>query len=793
MKGGPSQQDGDRELSVGLTGAEAAQRLAEEGRNTLPERSTPPLLVFLGKFWSPVPWMLEAAIAVETLLGRVGDAIGIGLLLGLTAALAFFQENRAERALNLLRQKWVGMARVFRDGSWLRIPVTEIVRGDRIHLRVGDLVPADAWLQSGAVAVDESSLTGEPFAKEKEGGAILYGGTVIRKGEATGEVFATGARTSFGRISGLVSSARAPSQVEQTIFRIVRWLVGIDAVLVILVFGYGLVHSLPLSEVLPFALVLLITSVPAALPATFAMTSALGAQELAKRGVLVRRLAAVENAATMDILLADKTGTVTNNEAVLLDVVALAPVTREELLTWGAMASLEASEDPLDRAIFALAKKEQLPLPEESQLSFTPFDPSTKSSGADFQRDANHFRVLKGAPSAIERTVGGFSAAVAQTVETLSSRGLRVLAVASGSPERLRLAGFLGFSDPVRNDSQSLVSRLQDLGIRVLLVTGDAVPAARAVAREVGIGSRVCPSPIPPSAGENDWLDSCDIFANVFPEEKFRIVDRLQKAGHVTGMTGDGVNDAPALRQADVGIAVSTACDVAREAASIALTNPGLMDIVAAVEASREIYERMLTYILNKIIKTVEVAVFLTIGLFSAGIFLLTPFLGVLLLLTNDFITMSLASDRVRIPVRCRRWPIRSVVLAAGSFAICLLALSYTIFWLGAHWLGLDTDHLQTLIFAWLAFSGQGMVYVVRERRRTAGPRPGFWLLISSLGGVVLVAFVATVGVGMAPLPWPIVITLLGVLAIFLTMLTLVRAKIFSFFGLDGGERAASR
>jgi len=771
----------------GLSREEAVRRIAVEGPNTLPERLRPPLLDFLGKFWAPVPWMLEAAIAVETLLQRIGDAIGIGVLLLLTAALAFFQESRAERALRLLRRHWSGTARVFRDRVWQRIPLTEIVRGDWIHLRVGDVVPADARLQSGAVEVDESSLTGEPFTRGKEAGAIVYGGTVIRKGEATGEVFATGARSSFGRIADLVSSARAPSQVEQTIFQIVRWLIGIDGVLVVLVFGYGLVHSLPLSEVLPYALVLLITSVPAALPATFAMTSALGAQELARKGVLVRRLAAVENAATMDILVADKTGTITTNEAVLQEISPLSPATRDELVSWGAIASLEASEDPLDCAILALAKREGLPLPEENQVSFTPFDPSTKYSGADFARNGSRFRVLKGAPSAVEHAVGGFPADALATIERLSSRGLRVLAVAAGSPGGLRLTGFLGFSDPVRSDSHSLVARLQELGIRVLLVTGDAVAAARAVAREVGIGSRVCGTPLPPIAGKSDPIDSCDIFAGVFPEEKFRIVDRLQKVGHVTGMTGDGVNDTPALRQADVGIAVSGACDVAREAASIALTSPGLMDIVAAVEMSREIYERMLTYILNKIIKTVEVAVFLTAGLLFTGIFVLTPFLGVLLLLTNDFITMSLASDRVRIPVRCRRWPIRSVVLTAGSFALCLLALSFTIFSLGVHWLQLDTAHLQTLVFAWLAFSGQGMVYVVRARSQTAGPLPGSWLWMSSLGGIVIVSLLVIAGVGMAPLPWPVVIGLLGTLAIFLAALSLVRMRIFSFFGLEGG------
>ncbi|MGD9897022.1 MAG: HAD-IC family P-type ATPase [Candidatus Methylacidiphilaceae bacterium] len=788
MKEDLFQQLMDSDPAGGLTGQEAAKRLAAEGRNTLPEQHLPPALAFLGKFWAPVPWMLEAALALEVLLRRIGDAIGIGMLLVLTAVLAFFQENRAEHALRLLRQKWIGTARILRDRVWQRIPVTEIVRGDWIHLRVGDVVPADARLRSGAVEVDESSLTGEPFARGKEAGAIVYGGTVIRKGEATGEVFATGARTSFGRVAGLVSSARAPSQMEQTIFQVVRWLIGIDAVLVVLVFGYGLIHALSLSEVLPYALVLLITSVPAALPATFAMTSAFGAQELAKKGVLVRRLAAIENAATMDVLVADKTGTLTTNEAVLQEVLPLSPTTREELLSWGAIASLEASEDPLDRSILALAKREQVPLPDQNLVSFTPFDPSTKSSGADFLRNGHPFHVIKGAPSAVERAVGGFSAEVAGAVERLSSRGMRVLAVAAGGPESLRLAGFLGFSDPVRANSRSLVARLQELGVRMLLVTGDAVAAAQEVAREVGIGLRVGHIPLPPIVEKTDSIDFCDIFAGVFPEEKFRIVDHLQREGHVTGMTGDGVNDAPALRQAEVGIAVSTACDVAREAASIALTNPGLMDIVAAVETSREIYERMLTYILNKIIKTVEVAVFLTAGLLFTGIFVLTPFLGVLLLLTNDFITMSLASDRVRIPVRCHRWPIRSVVLTAGSFALCLLTLSFTVFWLGVHWLKLDTNRLQTLVFVWLAFSGQGMVYIVRERSRMAGPPPGVWLLICSFGSIAVVSLLAAVGIGMAPLPWSVLIGLLGVLALFLAALSLVRAKIFSFFGLQGDD-----
>ncbi|VVM04958.1 H+-transporting ATPase [Methylacidimicrobium cyclopophantes] len=786
MKEELSQKLEGGELSGGLSNQEAAKRLAVEGPNTIPERSRAPLLVFLSKFWAPVPWMLEAAIVMEVLLRRIGDAIGIGILLILTALLSFFQENRAERALRLLRRKWVGMARVFRDQAWQRVPVPEIVRGDRIHLRVGDIVPADARLESGVVGIDESSLTGEPFAKEKGAGAVVYGGTVVRKGEATGEVFATGPRTTFGRIAGLVSSAKAPSQVEETIFRIVRWLIGIDAVLVVFVFGYGLSHRLPLSEVLPYALVLLITSVPAALPATFAITGALGAQELARKGVLVRRLAAVENAATMDILAADKTGTVTTNEAALREIWSLPPATREELLLWGAMASLEASEDPLERAIFTAAKTAKLGSFEGDRVSFTPFDPSTKSSSAVYQRNGSRFRVIKGAPDAIERAVGGLSPEADEMLERFSSQGLRILAVAAGTPEQLRFVGFLGFSDPVRRDSRSLVARLHELGIRVILVTGDTVAAARAVAREVGIGSRVCRSPDPSEVESRDSIELCDIFAGVFPEDKFRIVDRLQRAGHVVGMTGDGVNDAPALRQAEVGIAVNTACDVAREAASIALTNPGLMDIVAAVETSREIYERMLTYILNKIIKTVEIAVFLTAGLFSTGIFVLTPFLGVLLLLSNDFITMSLASDRVRIPARCRRWPIRSVVFAAGSFALCLLGLSFAVFWVGIHWLKFDANQLQTLVFAWLAFSGQGMVYVVRERSGMPGPLPGFWLLFCSAGAVLLVSFLAVAGVGMAPLPLVVVVGLLGTLAIFLAALFLIRARIFSFFGLQG-------
>jgi H+-transporting ATPase len=763
----------------GLRSGEAERRLREYGPNAVKEESPRSWLVFLGKLWAPVPWMLEAAIGLELLLGRRGEAIAVTALLLFNALVSFAQEHRAQRALVLLRQRLTVQARVRRDGRWLRLGAQALVPGDVIHLRVGDLVPADARLADGQLLVDQSPLTGESLPKDLAPGDTAYAGAVVKRGESTAEVVATGARTYFGKTAELVRTAQSPSHLEVLIFRIVKRLVALDLLLVVAVVTYALLTAAPLAEVLPFALMLLVASVPVALPATFALATALGAQGLAGRKVLVTRLAAIEDAAAMDVLCSDKTGTLTQNHLAVADVKAYAPHTPDDVLRWATLACDEATQDPIDLAILAAAQERHVLSALPERIQFMPFDPATKRSEAVLREAGRLVHALKGAPPMIASLVAIPGAEMARDVEVLAAQGFRVLAVAGGPPETPALMGLVSLQDPPRPDSRAIVRSLQDLGVRVVMVTGDGLATARVVAAQVGIGDRACAANALRTGIDSRALAS-DIFAGVFPDDKFRLVQALQEQGHVVGMTGDGVNDSPALKQAEVGIAVSSATDVAKASASLILTSPGLGDIVAAVETARRIYQRMLTYTLNKIIKTVEVSLFLTLGLILTGAFITTPRLIVLLLIANDFVTMSIATDRVSFARAPDRWQVPHLVTSAVALALPLLGVSFTGLWIGRSYATLDVAQLQTLVFVILVFSGQATVYLVRERRHFWSSRPSWWMIASSLGDIAIVSTLATRGWLMAPIPIWLVATLLGLSLTYLIGADVVKIRVFA-------------
>ena len=761
----------------GLSSAEAARRLRELGPNSVPQEKRRPLRALALKFWAPVPWMLEVAVVLELALGKFDEAAVIAALLVLNAVLAFAQEGRADRALDLLRGRLSARARVLRDGRWQVVPAGELVPGDAIHLRLGDIVPADVRIGSGQMLLDQSALTGESLPVEAEAGASAYAGSTVRRGEATGEVTATGTRTYFGRTAELVRTAKTVTHLEGLIFTIVRYLVALDVALVVALLAYAIATGLPLTDTLPFALVLLVASVPAALPATFTLAQAFGAQELAHRGVLVTRLSAIEEAAAMDVLATDKTGTITENRLALTALQASAPRTEEELLRFAALASDEATQDPIDLAVLAAARARGALRVAAERLSFEPFDPSTKRSEALVREGDARLRVVKGAPLAVAALVAGTPDVRAAT-ERLAAGGQRVIAVAAGPEGALELVGLLALSDPPRADSAQLIASLRALGVRVVMVTGDGLETARAVAAQVGIGARACTAEALRQGGAAPALD-CDVYAGVLPEDKFNLVRALQRAGHVVGMTGDGVNDAPALKQAEVGIAVSSATDVAKASASVVLTNPGLAEVVAAVETSRRIYQRMLTYTLNKIVKTLEIAVFLSVGVMLTGVFVVTPLLMVLLLFTNDFVTMTIATDRVSFSPQPDRWRVPELMRTAAALAAVILALSFTVFFVGRDWLHLPLAQLQTLVFVMLVLSGQGTVYVVRERRHFWRSRPSAWLLAATAADIALVAFLALEGILMAPVAPGLLAALAAAVLAMLLALDFLKLRIF--------------
>ena len=769
----------------GLSKTEAKKLIQEFGPNAIPEQKKHIWLVFLRKMWAPVPWMLEASILLELVLGKYIEAGIIGALVIFNALMSTLQESRAQNALALLKKRLTVSARVLRDGSWQMIPSIELVPGDIVYLRMGDLIPADLNLISGQVQLDQSTLTGESLPVDAEKDASVYAGTTVRRGEATGKVVLTGIHTRFGKTAELVRVAKNTGQLEKIVFSIAKNLVILDAVLVIVVLIYALLSGLPMSDLLPFALILLVASVPVALPATFTLATALGALDLAKNGVLVTRLSAIEEAASMQVLCTDKTGTLTENKLEVTEIKAFSPYTELDVIRLAAMASDEATQDPLDKAILEKAKQEKIDIDiNKNRQRFIPFESATKRSEAFFDENGHTLRVMKGAPQIVSAFDTKLALQFTQEVETLASQGLRVLAIASGTDDAVQVAGLVGLQDPPRPDSARLVSRLKNLGIRIVMITGDGLLTAQAIAAKIGIGDHACSSE---TLNNASWAsqNECDVYAEVLPEAKFKLVQNYQQAGLTVGMTGDGVNDAPALKQADVGVAVSSATDVAKAAASLVLTSPGLENLVSAIETSRQIYQRMLTYTLNKIIKTIEIAFFLSFGLIFTHTFVTTTLLMVLLLFTNDFVTMTISTDRVKASQMPNHWNVRSIVMGSIFIALPILGLSFGIFGYAQNVLQLPLANLQTLLFVMLVYSGQGTIYLVRERNHFWHSLPSKWMLIGTTVDILVVGLLATQGILMAPIPTLLVMEVLGVIGLYLILLDFVKVPIFSKLNLN--------
>jgi H+-transporting ATPase len=778
MDHGP-EASGEFEGAIGgLTSAEAQQRLEAFGPNEIPEPHRRPVLALLAKVWGPIPWMLEITIVIQVLLGKRREAAIVGALLAVNAAISLFEEGRANRALALLRSRLKSQARVLRDGQWRSLAAAQLVPGDRVHLRMGDLSPADIRIADGELLLDRSALTGEAVPEEARPGDLAHAAAIVRRGESTGEVVATGPRTYFGKTAELVRTAKAESRLERMIYAIVKALAAIDSALVCALPGYAAWTGLPISDVIPFALILLVASVPVALPATFTLATALGSAELARSGVLVTRLSAIEEAAGMDVLCTDKTGTLTENRLTLAAAEPVGQGAEDELLRWAALASDPATQDPIDLAILEAARARGLLEAQPRRIDFEPFDPERRYSLGLYAGAEGTVCVAKGAAQAIAGLVSS-GADLSSAIDRLAANGDRVLAVAAGvSRDALRLAGLVALEDPPRADSVGLVSGLHALGVRVIMVTGDNLETGRAIAERVGIGARAV------GADALEGLDAAgalghDVYARVYPEHKIKLIRLLQGAGHIVGMTGDGVNDAPALKQADVGVAVASATDVARAAAGVVLTAPGLMDALSAVKISRRIYQRMLTYTINKIVKTLEIAVFLTLGVMLTGELVITPGLIVLLLFTNDFVTMSIATDHVSFSQKPDRWSVRILMLTGGALAALILVLSFSLFFVGRNLLGLPLPQLRTLAFVMLVATGQGNVYLVRERGPFWRSRPSRWLVACSLIDLAVVATMASCGLLMAPVSPSLIGALLGVVGVYLLVIDQLKVRLF--------------
>ena len=750
---------------MGLSTEEAQRRLAQYGPNSVIEIKPRTWVLFLKKFWDPVPWMLEITLILELVLGKWPEAIIIGLLLVFNAILGFRQEHKAQGALDALKRRLHIMARVFRDGQWRSIAARDLVPGDLVHVRIGDIVPADMTLTDGQILVDQSALTGESIPVERSAAAAVYSASVVRRGEASGTITATGARSYFGKTAELVRGAGSKSHLEELVLAIVRYLVIMDGFLVVAILVYATVTHMPLAEILPFALILFVASVPVALPATFTLATAMASLGLAQRGVLVTRLAAIEEAAAMSDLCSDKTGTLTQNQLSLVAARPMGETTQAQLLSMAAVASDDATQDPIDLTILAAAHTNNAAIPQRT--SFTPFDPATKRSEASFEADGGRWQAMKGAPQVIAELTQ--AAGWEPIAGELAAQGARVLAVAAGPAGAPRFLGLLGLADPIRADAPGVLQALHDFGVRVRMVTGDNVATAKTVAQTLGLTGTVC--------DRVDTGEDCAVYAGVFPEDKFHLVQGLQRHRRIVGMTGDGVNDAPALKQAEVGVAVESATDVAKAAASLVLTTPGLSGVVDAIETGRRVYQRLLTYTLNKIVKTFQIALFLSLGLLAFRSFVITPLLVLLLLFANDFITMSLASDRVRPSPTPDRWDVRALIFSSLVVAIAWLVYIFAVYLSG--WaMGLPLHALQTLDFLGLVFSGLANVLLVRERGHLWHSRPGALLLWAGIADIAIVSVLAQQGLLMARLPLTITLWLLVATILYTLLLDQIKVPL---------------
>jgi H+-transporting ATPase len=762
--------------SKGLTSDEARERLARDGPNAMPDTSAHPLRNALAKFWAPVPWLLEASIVLELVLHKYYEAAVIAALLVFNAALAYFQESRAQATLTALKSRLALNASVQRDGAWKTVPAAELVCGDLVKLSLGGVVAADVHLTGGSVELDQSMLTGESLPIEAGAGVDTYAGALVRRGEATAVVTATGARTKFGRTAELVRTAHVVSTQQKAVLKIVRNLAIFNGSLILAMGVYAYFHAMPWSEMVPLLLTSVLAAIPVALPATFTLAAALGARALAKLGVLPTRLSAVDEAASIDVLCSDKTGTLTLNALSVTSVRPLPGFDEAHVLGLAALASSEGGQDSVDAAIrSAASKKPAQDLPKLA--TFVPFDPAKKTSEAtatDSKGAAQ--RIVKGAYTAVVALTDP-SPAAAAIADELEKQGFRVLAVAAGPSASLQLIGMIALSDPPRSDSSSLISELHTLGVATVMVTGDAPATAAIVAHDVGLTGPVCPpGKLPEGIKPGDFA----VFASILPEGKYDLVKAFQKSGHTVGMCGDGANDAPALRQAQIGIAVSTATDVAKSAAGVVLTEAGLGGIVAAVKEGRITFQRILTYTLNSVMKKIVQVLLLAVGLVITGHAVLTPMLMILLMITGDFLTMSLTTDRVQPSKMPNSWNIGRITAAGVILGGGFLAFSTAILVVGKFELHLGIEALQTLSVVGIVFGSQVTTYVIRGRQHLWGLRPSLMLVLSSVADVLIIPILAIYGIAMAPLPLAVVACEFAAAIVFGLVLDVVKIPVFA-------------
>ena len=765
----------------GLESTEVEARLKKYGYNEVPEKKANPAARFARKFWGLTAWMLEAIIIISWILHNYSDLYIVAGLLVFNAIIGSAEEQRASNAVETLKEKLRVNARVLRDSVWKTVIARELVPGDIVRTRAGDFVPADVKIIVGELGVDQSALTGESSEIEKKPDNVLYSGSIVKRGESNGIVISTGVKTYFGRTAQLVQLAKPKLHMEEVVSNVVRWLLTIVIALIVVAFAFSILEGKSLLDLLPITLVLLLSAIPVALPAMFTVSMALGSLELTKKGVLVTRLNATEDAATMNVLCADKTGTITMNRLSIADVIPLNGFTEQQVVFYGALASQEADQDPIDLSFINLAKQQDLLNHSFTQETFVPFDPKTRRTEATVKENNHEFRVMKGAVNIIAEACGlrGKSASQLESqVRGFAGKGYRTLAVAKTNGQKQpELVGLVTLHDPPRSDSKQLIQELKDLGVSVKMLTGDALPIAREIAEDVGLGENVIrAADLKELIKENsieatEAAEKSDGFAEVYPEDKYAIVKSLQATKHVVGMTGDGVNDAPALRQAEVGIAVSNATDVAKSAASTVLLSEGLTSIVDLVKNGRVIYERIAAWILSKIVRTFQIAAFVVLSfLLTRGSYVVSAFAIILYFFMTDFVKIALSTDNLKWSKKPDVWNMRGLVKASIVLSTLVVAESFALLYVGRNVFHLTVANqtLYTFTFEILFYSAMFLIFNVRERGHFWNSRPSTTLLTAIIISMIAATIVTTTGIpGLKPLSITVTLLVISSSAVF--------------------------
>ena len=756
----------------GLTQDEADRRLERFGYNELAEKMVNPLLKFLSYFWGPIPWMIEVAAVLSAFVRHWEDFFIILALLIMNAGVSFWEEFQAGNAIAALKARLAPSARVRRDGRWKTVPARQVVPGDVVRLRIGEIVPADARLLEGdPMQVDQSALTGESLPVERGEGDDVYSGSIVRRGEMEALVYATGAGTYFGRTARMVEEARVVSHFQRAVLKIGDFLIVIAIALVALILVVALFRGDPMLTTLEFALVLTVAAVPVAMPAVLSVTMAVGARLLARKQAIVSRLASIEELAGMDVLCSDKTGTLTQNRLTLGEPVCLAEVEPADVITAGALASRAEDDDPIDLAV--LSGLDGADTSGYQVLRFAPFDPVRKRTEATVKGPGGEtFRVSKGAPQVILELVGGPADVASRldvAVEEFAGRGFRSLGVARADGEDgWRYLGVLPLFDPPREDSRDTIRTAAAMGVEVKMLTGDQLAIARETARRLDMGTNILDARLFGEAKQHEGtamaraIEGANGFAQVFPEHKFHIVDVLQSEGHIVGMTGDGVNDAPALKEADAGIAVSGATDAARAAADIVLVTPGLSVIIDAIKESRKIFQRMTSYAIYRIAETIRVLLFMTLSILVFNFYPVTAVMIVLLALLNDGAILSIAYDRVRYSDEPETWEMRNVLGVATVLGLVGVVASFCLFYIGERVLGMSREAIQPLMYLKLSVAGHLTIFLTRTRGPFWSIRPAPILLAAVLTTQVIATLLAVYGVLMPALGWPLALLVWG-------------------------------